>query len=117
VVLHQSTVLRSMISSSRPIARAFALALGILLVSESCYLDFKRGGGPRPTLGRYNGREGGPRSERTLADGFGPKIVEDKRPPTRLIARDRTSCVVSKNKYDATALGTTVWCTWIDMDR
>ena len=49
--------------------------------------------------------------------GFGPKSVEGKQPPTRLIARDGTTCVVSEKKYAAAALGTSVWCTWVDTDR
>ena len=49
--------------------------------------------------------------------GFGPKVVEGKREPTRLIARDGTSCVVSKKKFDSTILGAPVWCTWFDADR
>jgi hypothetical protein len=51
------------------------------------------------------------------AGGFGPKAVTGKREPTRLIARDGTSCVVSEKKFQSTALGTSVWCTWFDTDR
>ena len=49
--------------------------------------------------------------------GFGPKTVVDKRKPTRLIARDGTSCVVSEKKFEATIPGESVWCTWFDADR
>ena len=55
------------------------------------------------------------RDDRT--GGFGPKAVTGKREPTRLIARDGTSCVVSEKKFQSTALGTSIWCTWFDADR
>jgi hypothetical protein len=51
------------------------------------------------------------------AGGFGPKVVTDKRKPTRLVARDGTSCVVSDKKFESTIPGESVWCTWFDADR
>ena len=49
--------------------------------------------------------------------GFAPKVVENKRKPTRLVARDGTSCVVSDKKFNSTEPGESVWCTWFDTDR
>lgn len=35
----------------------------------------------------------------------------------RLIARDGTTCVVSKKKFHSTQVGMNVWCTWTDPAR
>ena len=51
------------------------------------------------------------------AGRFGPKVVAERRKPTRLVARDGTSCVVSQKKFDSTIEGESIWCTWFDADR
>jgi len=89
-----------------------ALLVAVILCTQSCYLDFKRGGKPEPLPGNY-----ATRSNRDSRPGFGPKLVEGKQPPTRLLARDGTSCVVSQKKYDSTVLGQSIWCSWIDTNR
>ena len=94
-----------------------ALAVAALLAAQGCILDVKRGGGPQLIRGRYHGRDTGPAGKRSLTDGFGPKSVEGKQPPTRLLARDGTSCSVPKKKFDRTVVGASVWCTWIDTNR
>ena len=86
--------------------------LVLVLGSQGCYLDFKRGSKPQLVAGQYARRSDGDRRP-----GFGPKLVEGKQPPTRLVARDGTSCVVSKKKYDSTVLGQSIWCSWIDTNR
>ena len=92
-----------------------AIAFIALLPLPACVIDRRAGGKPEvmvPTKVRSNGTP-----NRDARSGFGPKSVQGKMPPTRLIARDGTSCVVSQKKYDSTALGTSVWCTWFDADR
>ncbi len=42
----------------------------------------------------------------------GWKKVVDKRPPTWLVATDRSVCTVSSGKYDHTSLGDVVLCAW-----
>ncbi len=93
-----------------------ALVMGVLLASTGCYIDFKRPGGPKVVAGSAPMRGYRPAGNKSLVDGLGGKVVEDKKPPTRLIARDGTSCTVSKKKYDSTVLGASVWCTWFRTD-
>ena len=50
-------------------------------------------------------------------EAFGLKPVNGKEEPRTLIARDGTTCTVSKDKYESTQIGTTVWCTWVDRRR
>ena len=92
-----------------------AVVLGLLIVSQACYLDFRGPG--RPRVVAYPVGSSKTTGEKSLANGFGSKIVEDKKPPTRLVARDGTSCVVSDKKYHSTNLGASVWCTWFDTNR
>lgn len=48
------------------------------------------------------------------APAFLPKPVIGKQPPHLLLARDRTECVVSAEKFEKTVIGTSVWCVWTD---
>jgi hypothetical protein len=43
---------------------------------------------------------------------FSSKPVTGKEPPHRLLARDGTACIVSREKFERTLLGTSVWCVW-----
>ena len=54
---------------------------------------------------------------RPLPEGYARKLVHGKENPTLLIARDGTSCTVSKKKFDSTRIGAPVWCSWIDRNR
>jgi hypothetical protein len=95
-----------------PFRRAIFL---VLLAAQGCmYVPPSKGG-----RGLQIGGDGGRRDNRNRSTlgGFGGKVVHDKREPTRLVARDGTSCVVPKKKFDATVPGTTVWCKWFDADR
>ena len=96
--------------SARTAVRVFAVAT--LGLTQGCLLPTGRGG-QRPQLICGKPQNGANRG----SQGFGPKTVEGKRPPTRLIAKDGTSCVVSEPKYESVALGTSVWCSWMDLDR
>ena len=70
--------------------------------------------------GRRTGVYSGPDRGRThhaggkanLLSGVGPKIVEGKQRPSRLIARDGTSCLASPKKFRETEIGESVWCSW-----
>lgn len=95
-----------------PFRRAIFL---VLLAAQGCiYVPASKGGrGLQVGANRGRGKDGA----HNTANGFGPKTVHDKRAPTRLVARDGTSCVVPKKKFDATVTGTSVWCTWFDADR
>ena len=94
-----------------------ALALAVVLVTTGCYIDFKRPGRPQVVPKTFQGREHRQAGDNALGDGFGPKVVEGKQRPTRLIARDGTSCTVSQKKFDSTIPGSSVWCTWFDTNR
>ena len=45
-------------------------------------------------------------------DGVGWKLVTGKREPFYLISRDGTECMVSKEKWEKTVIGTQVLCLW-----
>lgn len=45
-------------------------------------------------------------------EGFTRKKVGEKHPHTVLVAVDRTTCIVSPEKYDETSPGDFVWCYW-----
>ena len=86
-----------------------------LLATQACSIH--RLGGDRPNLllptkARSNGAP-----SRDNRGGFGLKVVQGMSPPTRLIARDGTSCVVSRKKFDSATVGKSVWCPWVDTDR
>ena len=111
MVLHHSTVLQSMTTFGMR-----ALAASALLVAQGCMFVYKRGGMPDLIDGRYDRPE--PRADSPpLPDRWGHKTVEGKEPPARLLARDGTSCTVSKKKFESTVLGASVWCAWIDTVR
>ena len=107
MVLHQSSVLQSMTTFGMR-----ALAVSVLLVAQGCMFVYKRGGRPDLIGGRYDRPEARAGSS-PLPDRFGPKAVEGKQPPSRLLARDGTSCSVSKKKFESAVLGSSVWCAWI----
>jgi hypothetical protein len=77
----------------------------VLVLTQGCFFPVGRGG-KRPELIQDKVRGNGAPSRGS--QGFGPKSVQGKQPPTRLIARDGTSCVVSEKKYESTALGASV---------
>jgi hypothetical protein len=89
-----------------------ALVVALVLCAQGCYFHFKRGGIP-PVLPKDYATP----SDRASRPGFGPKLVSGKEPPTRLLARDGTSCVVTQKKYDSAVLGQSIWCSWIDTNR
>jgi hypothetical protein len=88
--------------------------VALLVLVQGCILAVDRGGRP-PELGRQRVRSNS--VARRATRGYGPKAVQDKQPPARLLARDGTSCVVSEQKYESTALGASVWCIWVDTNR
>ena len=111
MVLHHSSVLQSMKTFG-----VRALAVSVLLVAQGCVFVFKRGGTPDLIDGRYDRPEARAGTV-PLPDRWGPKAVEGKQPPSRLLARDGTSCSVSKKKFESTVLGASVWCAWIGTAR
>lgn len=91
-----------------------AVGVVALVVSQACMIP-AGGGGSRPdNLPRGVQSKDSPSR---LSEGFGPKSVQGKEPPMRLLARDGTSCVVSRKKYESTPIGRSVWCTWTDTNR
>ena len=90
-----------------------ALVLAVVLVTQGCMIDYKRGNGPQLISPPRTGAG----SHQGLARGFGSKIVEGKQPPVRLVARDGTSCLVSRKKFESAEVGEAVWCTWTDTNR
>jgi hypothetical protein len=94
--------------------RAFAVVMLVLV--QGCLVPVKRSGsGPKQLIPARGARSGG--GSVTLFRGFGPKSIQEKRPPKRLVARDGTSCYVSEQKYASTALGESAWCIWLDTNQ
>jgi hypothetical protein len=94
-----------------------AIGLVALLTTQACVIYKRDGARPDVMAPTKVQSIAATTSGRETRSGFGPKSVQGKTPPTRLIARDGTSCTVSEEKYDATALGNSVWCAWFDTDR
>ena len=91
------------------------ILIALLTTTQACIKDYRNG---RPDLvqpTKVGNRKDAPR--RAYPTGFGQKPIQGKTPPTRLVAQDGTSCVVSQEKYDSAVPGTSVWCTWLDPDR
>jgi hypothetical protein len=86
----------------------------VLALTQACYLPI--GHGAKPEIAAIPLRSNGTPNDQRTGYGFGPKSVRGKEKPTRLVARDGTSCIVSQKKFDSTALGASVWCTWMDLD-
>jgi hypothetical protein len=91
-----------------------AIGAVVLVFTQACYLPI--GHGAKPEIAAIPVRNNGTPGDKRTRSVFGPKTVHSKEKPTRLIARDGTSCVVSPKKFDSTALGASVWCTWMDLD-
>jgi hypothetical protein len=89
-----------------------SLLVGLVL-GQGC--TWHRGQGWSILPGHYGERTTADRERQRIP--FGPKPVVGKEKPSRLLARDGTSCVVSPKKYESTILGTTVWCGWMQTDR
>jgi hypothetical protein len=95
-------------------ASAFrALSALVLVVTQACYVPI--GHGAKPEIASKPVRSNGAPKSRRNGNGFGPKSVQGKEKPTRLVARDGTSCIVSRKKFESTNLGTSVWCAWMDL--
>ena len=88
-----------------------AAAVIVLVVGQGC-VRIGRGGPPQLLTGKRTSTQTTRSSDERLSDGFGPKSVHGKQAPLSLIARDGTSCTVSKRKFESTRLGTSVWCFW-----
>ena len=91
-------------------------ALAGLLAIPACV---RIGRGSPPNLVPKTGLNRGAVSDenRPLVDGLGLKPVHGKEEPATLLARDGTSCTVSKKKFDSTRLGTSAWCAWTEKSR
>lgn len=89
--------------------------IACVALSQGCMWKVGRGGPPRLLPKHYGERTTADRDKEGIP--FGQKTVVGKEKPTRLLARDGTSCVVSRKKYESTVLGTPVWCSWIETDR
>jgi hypothetical protein len=107
--LHHQTVLVMTAPTFR------TLAVAALVVTQGCF--FPMGHGARPEIITKRTRGGASAPNRLTGNGFGPKNVQGKQPPTRLVARDGTTCVVTRDKFESTTLGTSVWCAWMDTNR
>jgi len=99
--------------TDHPVTTAALRAVGavVLVASQACYIPIGHGAKPEVRLIPLRG-EGSQKAERATSL-FGPKSVLGKENPTRLIARDGTSCIVSQKKFDSAEIGESVWCTWI----
>jgi hypothetical protein len=99
-----------------PIPRAVLLAAFVCV--PGCNVKVRWGGPPDmlPRVGLTDGRSSTDQSARAI-EAYGLKPVNGKEEPHTLIARDGTTCTVSKEKFESTRIGTSVWCTWIDRRR
>jgi hypothetical protein len=95
-----------------------AVVLAALVCVPGC-VKFRRGGTADmlPKMGLTDGGSSSTNQNARATEAFGLKPVNGKAEPATLIARDGTTCMVSKDKYDSTKIGTSVWCTWIDRRR
>ena len=89
------------------------IGVALLVLAQGCTLAVGRGSRVPFSRDRMRSSAAPERGKQ----GFGPKAVEGTEPPNRLVARDGTSCAVSEKKYQSTALGASVWCTWVDTKR
>jgi hypothetical protein len=94
-----------------------AIGLVALLTTQACVIYKRDGARPEVIAPTKVQSIAATTSGRERRSGFGPKSVQGKTPPRRLIAGDGTSCTVSEEKYDSTAIGNSVWCAWFDTDR
>ena len=99
-----------------PFRRAVLLA-GLLCV-PGCILKVGWGGKPDvlPEMPMGN-RSSSTDPNAHAIEVVGLKLVNGKEEPRTLIARDGTTCTVSKDKYESSQIGTTAWCTWVDRRR
>jgi hypothetical protein len=96
-----------------------ATVVAFLVVATTQGCVWRRGEGISPDLlpAKDKSTSTPSRSRTGATEGFGRKNVVGKQEPLRLVARDGTTCIVSKKKYDSTILGRSVWCTWVDEKR
>jgi hypothetical protein len=92
-----------------------AAAVVSLLATSAC--TARRAQGIDPFPGRERSGSAPATASRGRLEGYARKKVEGKQPPRRLVAKDGTSCTVSEKKYNSTAPGDEVWCTWVDLSR
>ena len=92
-----------------------AATLVSLLATSAC--SRRRAPSVDPFPERDQGGAARPAAARGRPEGYARKKVGGKQAPQRLIAKDGTSCTVSEKKYNSTALGDEVWCTWVDLAR
>lgn len=98
-----------------PFRRAVLLA-GLVCV-PGCNLLVLRGRTPDVLPKTPDSRSASTDQNSGAIEAYGLKPVNGKEEPSTLIARDGTSCTVSKDKYDSAKIGRAVWCTWIDRRR
>lgn len=68
---------------------------------------------PEPELNRPDtGRAGETGGGLPGREGAGWKVVSGKREPHFLLARDGTECMVPKDKWTQTVVGTSTFCIW-----
>ena len=89
------------------------IGVALLVLAQGCTLSVGRGSRVPFSRDRAKSSAAPERGKQ----GFGPKAVAGKESANRLVARDGTSCAVSEKKYLSTALGASVWCTWVDTRR
>jgi hypothetical protein len=92
-----------------------AAVFAVVAITQGCL--FKVGRGQPEMLPKVGTHLGGSHNADRLAEGTGIKVVDGKQEPNSLVARDGTMCAVSKEKFESTAIGASVWCTWVDKKR
>lgn len=97
-----------------PLVRVIATA-SLLLGQSACMVLGSRKS-KLPELGDHL-RARGHVDKGLIGPALGPKPVRGKEPPTRLLARDGSSCIVSRQKFEQTTIGTSIWCVWTDTNR
>lgn len=82
---------------------------------QACALPIPESARPPKGKGKFADTRTGADDLRKPA--FAPRAVYGKRPPSRLIARDGTTCMVTAEKYENTRIGQSIWCVWTDTDQ
>lgn len=96
-------------------ARTLAVATVAIAHTACLSIPLRRGASPDSDKAtRRTIRSAGTPAADTPA--LGSKRVYGKQPPNRLLAHDGTSCIVSREKFENTAIGTSIWCVWTDLD-
>ncbi len=95
----------------------YGVAAALILGQVAC-ISIPIPGGTREEPGYAGGRRPTSRSaDPSGGPALASKPVIGKEPPHKLLARDGTSCVVSRDKFERVSIGAPVLCVWDASNR